>query len=225
MSFNDILKNSFLNSWETQQNMANSTMLHTFFIVCVLSIYILMVYRHTTKSSFYSINFAKTLTGVPIITTSIVFAMQVNLLVSLGMVGALSVIRFRTAIKDPLDLLFLFWGISIGIVCGTGSYILSIFLSVIMTMILFLVEIMPNKVDCLLLVINTESNVKDDTILNLVKLNTNYNKIRTLATKKESKDFLIEIKIKKNHNLVDKISNVEGVNKVVLLSHDGEVRL
>lgn len=225
MGFNDILKDSFVNIWNTQQNIPETTMLYTFSAVFILSFYILIVYRQTTKTSFYSVNFAKTLVGVPLITTAIVFAMQVNILVSLGMVGALSIIRFRNAIKDPLDLLFLFWSISVGIVCGTGSFLIAIFLSIIMTIMLFLIDFVPNKVDSMLLVINANSNVSDDEILEIVTRNTKYNKVRTRVLKKESKDFLIEIKIQNESDLMNQLSEIEGMNKITILSHDGEVRL
>lgn len=225
MNFNDIFKNSFLNSWETTQNIQTMTMVLTFVVVCLLSIFILLIYRQTTKASFYSLNFAKTLVGVPIVTTAIVFAMQVNLLVSLGMVGALSIVRFRTAIKDPVDLLFLFWSISVGIVCGTGSYVIAIFLSAIMSVVLFGLDFLPTKIESKLLVINASCDVNDDEIFDLIKQNTSFSKTRTIVSKKDTKDFLIEVKSKSEHELIKIISNIEHINKVAILSHDGEVRL
>lgn len=225
MNFNDILKKSFLSTWEAQQNIPTGAMIVAFGIISVLSMYIYFVYRQTTKASFYSSNFAKTLVGVPIVTTAIVFAMQVNLLVSLGMVGALSIVRFRTAIKDPLDLLFIFWSISVGIVCGTGSYIISVLLCVIMTVILFFLDFMPSKTNSMLLVVHAERIVISDTILELVNANTRYNKVRTQVIKEKSKEFLIEVKVKNDSKIVELVSEVSGVNKVVLLTHDGEVRL
>lgn len=225
MNFSDILKKSFLTSWEAQQNIPKSTMILSFAVVCLISFYIFIVYRRVTKSSFYSVNFAKTLVGVPLVTTGIVFAMQVNLLVSLGMVGALSIVRFRTAIKDPLDLLFLFWSISTGIVCGTGSYLISIFLAVVLTVVLLVIDLFPSKTDSLLLVINTDETALDSDILDVVKSNTKFYKVRTRVCKPNSKDFLIEIKSKNDSELVSKVFSMSGVNKVTTLSHDGEVRM
>lgn len=110
-----------------------------------VSIFIFVVYRLITKKSFYSKSFNITLPIVTVMTTAIVVAMQANLVVSLGMVGALSIVRFRTALKDALDLGFVFWAISAGIISGTELYLLVILMSLIVTLALFLLQAIPMK--------------------------------------------------------------------------------
>lgn len=200
-------------------------MIYTFLIVIALSAYVLLVYRQTTKAGFYSANFGKTLIGLPLVTTAIVFAMQVNLLISLGMVGALSIVRFRTAIKDPLDLLFLFWCISIGIICGTGSYLIAIFLSVAMTLVLCLVDLVPNKTSSMILALHGSCDLKEHEVRALICQHCKQVTLRTHTMKPQGSTFIFEIRLKKDHTLVESLSAIEGVHNVSLLTHDGEVRV
>ena len=94
----------------------------TLIVTALLALYIFAIYRLVTRKVFYSKNFNISLAVMSLITAAIILAMQSNLVISLGMVGALSIVRFRTAIKDPMDLAFLFWSISVGIICGAGLY-------------------------------------------------------------------------------------------------------
>ena len=121
MSFKDIFKKSFLEGF-TAMDISTSKILATLAMVVILSLYIFCIYQVVTRKTFYSKTFNISLAAIAIITASIILAMQSNLVISLGMVGALSIVRFRTAIKDPMDLIFLFWSISIGIICGGGLY-------------------------------------------------------------------------------------------------------
>lgn len=125
MSVKEVIKTS------VYESLAGGTGLH-FGEVCVILIlsfaiggYIFFVYKSFSKSAFYSKDLNVTLAGMSIVVAAIMIAMQSNLLVSLGMVGALSIVRFRTAVKNPIDLLYLFWSISAGIICGVGLYVLA----------------------------------------------------------------------------------------------------
>ena len=121
MSFTDLFKNSVVEGF-TNADISLSKILVTLGITVVLALYIFAIYRLATKSVFYSKGFAISMAAISVITAAILIAMQSNLVISLGMVGALSIVRFRTAIKDPMDLLFLFWSIGVGIICGAGLY-------------------------------------------------------------------------------------------------------
>ena len=105
-------------------------------VTLLISFWIFFTYKERAQSEFYSKNFNISLALMPIITTSIILAMQSNLIISLGMVGALSIVRYRTAIKNSLDLFFMFWSISVGIICGAGQYILAIAMSLLVSFLL-----------------------------------------------------------------------------------------
>ena len=117
MSFKDIFKKSFLEGFATAE-LTGRVILAALGIAAVLALYIFFVYRIMTRKTFYSRNFGIALVGVALITAALILTMQSSVVISLGMVGALSIVRFRTAIKDPLDLMFLFWSISVGIICA-----------------------------------------------------------------------------------------------------------
>lgn len=137
MSVKDVIKSS------VYESLAGGTGLH-FGEVCFILVlsfiiggYIFFVYKGFSKSAFYSKDLNVTLATICIVVAAIMVAMQSNLLVSLGMVGALSIVRFRTAVKNPMDLLYLFWSISVGIICGVGLYVLAACLCIIMTIAIF----------------------------------------------------------------------------------------
>lgn len=115
MNFQDVFKNSFLEGF-TGLDISTSKILATMLVTSILALYIFVMYRLVTRKTFYSKTFNVAIAVISVITAGIILAMQSSLVISLGMVGALSIIRFRTAVKDPLDLIFLFWSISIGII-------------------------------------------------------------------------------------------------------------
>ena len=119
MSIQDVLKKSFLQGFQNT-NLSMKTVALLLVAAGVLGIYLFFVYRIMTANTFYSKNFNVSLIMMCVITTAIIVTIQSSVVVSLGMVGALSIVRFRTAVKDPLDLIFMFWSISIGIICGAG---------------------------------------------------------------------------------------------------------
>ena len=132
MTFSDIIKKSVMDGF-SNSDLSIIKILITLGITFIISIYIFFIYRLVTRQIFYNKNFNISMAVISLVTAGIVLAMQTNLIISLGMVGALSIVRFRTAIKEPMDLLFLFWSISIGIVCGAGTYELAILVSVFVT--------------------------------------------------------------------------------------------
>lgn len=129
MSFNDIIKNSVLKAFSTPGFSTTNAVISLGICFCV-AVYIYFVYRFISRTTFYDKSFNVSMAMISVIVTGIILAMQANLIISLGMVGALSIVRFRTAIKEPLDLLFLFWSISTGIICGAGLYELVILVEI-----------------------------------------------------------------------------------------------
>ncbi len=224
MSIGDIIKDSVLDQFTPQISLTVLGLLIMFAVTAVFAMYIFVIYKLNSKRSFYYPNFAKTLVGLPIITATIIVAMQINILVSLGMVGALSIVRFRNAVKDPLDLLFLFWSITIGIVCGTGAYTLALIASVIITIVIWGLDFFPNKSNTYLLSIKGTNTMNEDEIINQVKTVAKYIKIRTRNMNEKNINLLIELSTKDGSGVITSIINVEGVINTSLISHDGEVR-
>ncbi len=224
MDLNEIIASSLAQRWADQQAIPMLEMVFSFGVVFLLSFYVLFIYKLMTKRGFYSPNFAKTLVAMPVITTAIVFAMQVNVLVSLGMVGALSIVRFRNAVKDPLDLLFLFWSISIGIVCGTSVYTIAIFASVVVTIMLFVMDYIPNRCNAYILVLTCDADIEEDALMQTIAPHCQSKTVRTRTRKAQRMDLLVEVKTKQDAALVSAVADCAGVQNVSLVAHDGEVR-
>ncbi len=222
MSFKDIIKKSVLESF-TNSNITTTAVCVTLGITTILALYIFAVYFLSTKKTFYNKTFNISLVPIAVITASIILAMQSNLAISLGMVGALSIVRFRTAIKDPKDLVFLFWSISTGIICGAGIYEIAIIASLIVTIGMFALELTPYGTAASLLVVNCDSLDKEDSILAAVKENSRHAYVKSRNASIAGVDFVIECKAKNASAMLQKIQQMEGVKGVSLLDHDGEI--
>ena len=191
---------------------------------CIIAIYVFYVYRLITRKTFYSKNFAISLVALAIITTAIILTIQSSIVVSLGMVGALSIVRFRTAIKEPMDLIFLFWAISVGIICGAGLAYIAVFASIILTVIIFILDMVPVAKAPMILVVNAElSDTISDELLALVKQYSKYNRVKSRNITGGQLDMVIEVKVSEDEKLAAEAAKLKGVNAVSLLSHDGEV--
>ncbi len=222
MSFSDVIKKSVLESFSATDLSAKyvSVILIETFLIAV---YIFLVYRFITRSSFYNKSYAVSMAMISVITAGIILAMQSNLVISLGMVGALSIVRFRTAIKDPMDLLFLFWSIGTGIVTGAGLFSMGIMIAAFVTIGMVLLNLVPALTSPELLVLKLNSN-SEATVMNIVKSETSAFKIDSKSVTKAATTLIIEIKAKDGSALVNKISEVEGVISATLMHHEGEVK-
>ncbi len=147
--------------------------------------------------------------------------MQSSVVISLGMVGALSIVRFRNAIKSSLDLLFLFWSISIGIICGAGIFDIALIMSLVITILLFTLDLIPNKKASLLLVVNAKDVNAEDEIRTTINKYAKSN-IKSKNLNNSGIDMIFEIRTKNEKQLVNDLSTIEGVLNINLLAHDGE---
>ncbi len=223
MSFSDIFKKSFLQGY-TGADMSSSQIIFALIMTCIIAVYIFYVYRLLTRKTFYSKNFAISLVALAIITSAVILTIQSSIVVSLGMVGALSIVRFRTAIKEPMDLIFLFWSISIGIICGAGLAKIGIIASILLTIVLFVLDTIPVAKAPMILVVNAElAEGKSEEIVKAVAQYSKYNKVKSRNITGGQLDMVIEVKVSEDEKLVEAISTLKGVNAVSLLSHDGEV--
>ena len=222
MSFSDIFKKSFLDGFSaTDINIYTATV--AMMVTCVLALYIFVVYRILTRKTFYSKNFNISLAGIALITSGIILTIQSSLVVSLGMVGALSIVRFRTAIKDPMDLMFLFWAIAVGIICGGGMAEIAIILSIIMTVGIIVLNGLPVAKAPLIFVVNASDLDAELIIMSTVKKYAKHATIKSRNMTKSSLDLIVELRTAEGSKLVREVLEIPSVMSASLLTHDGEV--
>lgn len=223
MGFSDIIKNSVMENFETG-NINMETILATLWVSALLGLFIYVIYRISARGGFYSRTFNKSLATLPVITSGIMLAMQSNLVISLGMVGALSIIRFRNAVKDPSDLTFLFWSISMGIIAGAGLYQLAGVLSLFTAVLLLLLDLIPTFRAPCLLVVSGEIGMQEKELLSCVRKTAPLARVRSRCCNRQSSDWILEVRVRKEAKLVESVASLEGVISVNLMRHDGEVR-
>ena len=222
MSFKDIFKKSFLEGY-SGSNIDLVTILAALGIACALALYIFFVYRIMTRKTFYSKSFNISLAGITVITAALILTMQSSVVLSLGMVGALSIVRFRTAIKDPMDLMFLFWSISVGIICGAGLAQIAVLLSIVVPLGLLVLNQLPVAKAPMILVVNASRlDVEDDISKVMGAHCKNYN-VKSRNMTDVSLDLVIELRTATGKDLIMQVKQIEGVTSASLLSHDGEV--
>ena len=222
MSFKDIFKKSFLEGYASSE-ITTVTIIAALGVACLLALYIFFVYRVITRKTFYSKNFNITLAGITVITAALILTMQSSVVLSLGMVGALSIVRFRTAVKDPMDLMFLFWSISVGIICGAGLAQVAVILSVVVTVGILVLDHMPVAKAPMILVVNASDLDAEEEVAAIVKKYTKVYHVKSRNMTASTLDMVIELRTAEGNKLVREIMNLRGISSVSLLSHDGEV--
>ena len=222
MTFKDIFKKSFLEGFASAE-ITTVTIVVALGIACALALYIFLVYRVITRKTFYSKNFNISLAGITVITAALILTMQSRVVLSLGMVGALSIVRFRTAIKDPMDLMFLFWSISVGIICGAGLAQVAVILSVIITVGILILDHLPVAKAPMILVVNASDLDAEAAITGAVKKYVRHFTVKSRNMTVSSLDLVMEVRTGEASELVRDLMRLEGVTAASLLSHDGEV--
>lgn len=221
-NFSDIFKKSFLEGF-TGGDISTGRIAATLCVTALIALYIFVIYRVVSRKTFYSKTFNISLVALSVITAAIILAMQSNLVISLGMVGALSIIRFRTAIKDPMDLVFLFWSISIGIICGAGLYEIALLTSLLVTVGILFLDMIPTSKAPMMLVVNATDLEAETAVLNTVKAGGKVCKVKSRNYSAGHLDLIIEVRVAKEAELVQNVSKLDGISAVSLISHDGEV--
>ena len=218
-----MIKSSVMNNFITDITIGRIAVVLA--VSLLLGLYVFIVYRMAVNNEFYSKDFNRTLVLMAVVTAAIVLAVQSNLVISLGMVGALSIVRYRTAIKSSLDLFFLFWAISIGIICGAGLYILAAALCLIVTAGLFITGRMASPVALGLLVINCDSTQQADQITETLKPLTRYLRMKNKTVSKDSVELILEYKADDDKALENALSGIDGVNRFSFMNFDRETRI
>lgn len=222
MTFQDIFKSSFLKGFASTQ-MTTYSMFVCFASTVLFGAYIFLVYRLFTRKTFYNKSFAISVAAIAVITAAIILSIQSSIVISLGMVGALSIVRFRTAIKDPMDLVFLFWSISVGIICGAGFAAIALYSSLTITLVLFVLQRVPIAKAPKILVVNADSAGIEGKLMDTVKRYSGSCSVKSRNISPGKFDVVVEVRTKNEVELVKSVSEQEGVLSASLISHDGEV--
>ncbi len=192
-------------------------------ITCGIACYIFAVYRMVTPKTFYSKNFNISIAVTAVITAAIIIAVQSSIVISLGMVGALSIVRFRTAVKEPMDLCFLFWSIAAGICCGARMTEVACILSAILTILVIVLDRLPVGKASMILIANLRNIKMEPDFVRTVEKHCRHYKVKSRNITAENCNLVIEVRVKQEYELVEKLSGMDGVVNVSLVSHDGEV--
>ena len=222
MNYIDIFRKSFLDGYAST-NLTVKSILVCMMVTILVSAYIFAVYRLINRNAFYNKNFNLSLPAIAVITAAIILTIQSNIVISLGMVGALSIVRFRTAIKDPMDLVFLFWAISAGIICGAGFAISAVIASVILTAGILVADRLPVAKSPQILLINSDWFENEDSIMEIVKKYCSLNRVKARNLTKDGLNMAIEVRVKEEKELVKALMKIDHVTSASLVAHDGEV--
>lgn len=220
MSVQDFIKKSILESGAFDGvSLMNAAL--GLLTALIMGAVIYFVYRKFYTGVIYSRSFAITLVGMTVLTAMVTLAISTNIVISLGMVGALSIVRFRTAVKDPLDLLYLFWAITTGITAGAGMYILVLVAAVVMTLMIILFYHKQQKGRIYILVVHCVGETAGDDILRAFGKMKYFIKSKTV--RKDKTEMAIEVFCKNNDTFfMDKVRALDGVEDATLIQYNGE---
>ncbi|MFB9326721.1 DUF4956 domain-containing protein [Paenibacillus aurantiacus] len=220
-SFGDLLKSSVVDNFTS--DIALSKMLLTLGIAFLIGYFIYLLYKRVFSGVLYSKSFNISLIGMTMVTATVIIAVNSNLVLSLGMVGALSIVRFRTPIKDPTDLIFLFWAAAAGIVAGAGFYTLALVSSVIVGLILFFFIKKSSFETPYLLVLNCAEDQDEEEALKLVAKTVKRYNVKQKTVTDGNIETTVEIRMKeKEGRFVNGLTAIGGVKSAVLISYSGD---
>lgn len=220
MTFNDIFKSNFVEKVTDFSAIDTAIALGLAF---VLGLFIFLIYKKTFNGVMYSSGFGISLVAMTLITTLIILAISSNVVLSLGMVGALSIVRFRTAVKDPMDIAFLFWAISVGIVVGAGMIPLAFFGSIFIGIILAVFSNKKVSDNAYILIVNCDDDQAEKVVLDTVSANVKKQMVKAKTVSKSGVELTIEVRISSvTTDFINQIASAPGVSNAVLVSYNGE---
>ena len=221
VNFSDIFKSGFLSNLTA---ISFLDMVLALALAFVIGLFVMAVYKKTFKGVMYSKTFGVSLMAMCMISTFIILAITSNVVLSLGMVGALSIVRFRSAVKEPIDIAFLFWAISEGIVLGAGLITLAVFGAVVIGILMVLFVNKENADNPYILVVNCSDEVSEADVLEKVRKNVKRHVVKSkTVSPRTGVEMTIEIRLKDmTTSFVNEISKVPGVENAVLVSYNGD---
>ncbi len=220
MSFSDIFKSDFL---ENATSISVTDMLIALGLAFLIGVFISFIYKKTYKGVMYSSSFGVSLLALTLITTLVILAVTSNVVLSLGMVGALSIVRFRTAIKEPLDIAFLFWAIAVGIILGAGFISLAIIGSLILGIILYFYANAKQTGNAYILVLNMDNAETEAKVNKYLSKTLKKYLLKSKTISKDNIELIAEVRLTdKSAAFANALNNVNGVKSAVLTSYSGE---
>lgn len=220
MTFNDIFKSSFL---ENISSISVLDMVLALVLAFGLGLFIFFVYKKTFSGVMYSSSFGVTLIALTMITTLVILAVTSNVVLSLGMVGALSIVRFRTAIKEPLDIAFLFWSIAVGIVLAAGMIVLAVVGSVVIGVVLLVFVNRKSHLNPYIVVIQCDGHESERAAKEFLEKQVNRMVVKSKTAQKGAIELNLEIRMKEdNTDFINILSEMKGVSSAVLVSYNGD---
>lgn len=220
MTFSDIFKSSFL---EMVDSVSILDMVLALVLAFGIGMFIFFIYKKTFAGVMYSSSFGVTLVALTMISTLVILAVTSNVVLSLGMVGALSIVRFRTAIKEPLDIAFLFWAIAAGIVLAAGMIPLAVFGSVVIGAMLLIFANKKPHINPYLLVLSCASHEAELAAMNFLSSQVKRSVVKSKPVQKEIIELNVEVRMKgSNTEFVNALSQINGVHSAALVSYNGD---
>ena len=220
MTFSDIFQSNFL---ENVTSVSILDMVLALILSFGIGIFIFLVYKKTFSGVMYSSSFGVTLIALTMITTLVILAVTSNVVLSLGMVGALSIVRFRTAIKEPLDIALLFWAIAAGIVLAAGMIPLAVIGSVVIGVVLLIFVNKKSYENPYIMVINCNGHDAEVKVKEFLEHQVSRAVVKSKSASKGNIELNYEIRMKdENTDFVTKLSELEGVHSAVLVSYNGD---
>ncbi|NLZ70568.1 MAG: DUF4956 domain-containing protein [Clostridiaceae bacterium] len=219
-TFKDIFKSSFL---EKAAEFSLLDIALALLISLAIGLYIFFVYKKTFTGVMYSASFGVSIVGMTLITTLIILAVTSNIVLSLGMVGALSIVRFRTAVKEPLDITFLFWSISAGIVIGAGLIPMAVVGSLFIGAILLIFVNRKGTDTPYIVVLNLENDAAESASMALIRERTKKNQIKSKTVSEKGIELIVEVRLRDmSARLLNEPLGIGGVSNACLVSYNGD---
>ena len=220
MTFNDIFKSRFL------ENVTEFSVVDTLIgllFALMIGLFIFLIYKKTFSGIMYSTGFAMTLVGLTLVTTLVIMAVTSNVVLSLGMVGALSIVRFRAAIKEPVEIVFLFWSLAEGIVIGAGMLPLAVIGGFIIGVILFLFSNWKVGQTPYILIVNCSDEKAEQKAMTIIEKSVNKYMVKAKTVNAEGIELTAEIRIRGTATgFVNRINEISGVQGATLVTYNGE---
>ena len=220
MTFSDIFKSNFLT------NVTSVTFLDMLLALCLsfgIGLFIFLIYKKTYAGVMYSSSFGVTLILMTMISTFVILAVTSNVVLSLGMVGALSIVRFRTAIMEPMDIAFLFWSIAAGIVLAAGMIPLAVFGSVAIGLIFLIFANRKSHVNPYIVVLQCENRESENRSTNFLKTHTSRMNVKSKSVQKGAIELNLAIRLKdESTDFMNELADMDGVRSAVLVSYNGD---
>lgn len=220
MGFNDVFKSSFLES--VTEFSVIDTVIGLLFAL-VLGLFILMIYKKIFAGIMYSTGFAMSLVGLTLVTTLVIMAVTSNVVLSLGMVGALSIVRFRAAIKEPMEIVFLFWSLAVGIVVGAGIIPLAVIGSIIIGIILVVFASRKQNKTPYIIIVDCDNDKAEENATELIGKAVEKHIIKSKTVNASGIELTMEIRVKNDEtSFVNKLNGIAGVRSATLVTFNGE---